>query len=369
MMELLVFDLALNNVGLIDVFVECKFKINYDKHSELNLIVDASKENIELLQEDMILTKASDLDHGYIIKHFEYLDDKSSRLLIGAPSINVLLNSRLVLGQQSYSGNIENVMKAFVNANAINPVNPNRVIPNLVLGANTGINLEVDEATTDEPLDGYLYELANKYDMSWDILLDHENKKFVFTSWQGTDRSSEQSIHSHVTFSKELDNIITQHYVKDDLNHKTTAIVTGEGEDVNQIRLTVNDNLTGYERKEIFVEARDLQSKYKDENDIERTLTPTDYQNVLKERGKNTLTEYQKIRTFESEIDLHSQFVYGVDFFCGDKISIENEDVGIVMHTRIVSAGELYTKDRDDLKLDFGSSVPTLIDSIKRMVK
>lgn len=368
-MELLVFDLELNNVGLIDVFIECKIDINYDKHSHLKLIVDASKENIELLQEDMILTKANDLQRGYIIKHFQFLDDSSSRILIEAPSINILLNDRVTLGQQTNNGNIENVMKAFVNANAINPANPKRVIPNLILAENTGIDIEVSEGISDAQLDEYLYELANKYDMSWDIFLDHENKKFVFTTWQGSDRSTEQVINTTVVFSKELDNIITQQYIRDDQNHKTTAIVAGEGEGIDRTRITINDELEGFERKELFVDARDLQSEYRDENDNERTLTPTQYRELLIERGNNKLTEYPQIRTFESEVDMYSQFEYGVDYFVGDKITIENEDIGIVMHTRIVSAVELYDKNSDDLKLDFGSDIPNLIDSIKRMVK
>lgn len=369
MMELEVFDLALNNVGLIDVYTELRFEINYEKHSELSLVVDASKENIALLKEDMILTKHNDLERGYIIKHVEFLDDKSSRLLIDVYSLSVLLNDRFIIGQQSHKGNIEDVMKAFVNNNAVNPKNPNRIIPNLIIGENTGIDIDVEETALDEPLDEYLYELAKKHDISWDVLLNHENKKYVFTVWQGVDRTTEQTVNNHVMFSKELDNVITQEYVTDNLHHKTTAIVAGEGEDVDRARLTVNDELSGYDRKEIFVDARDLQRKYKDENDREINLSPTEYENVLKERGENKLVEYKAIRTFESEIDMYSQFMYGVDYFCGDKVTIENEDVGIVMHTRVMSAIELYSRNGDDLKLDFGSSIPTTIDRIKRMVK
>lgn len=368
-MELEVFDLALNNIGLVDVYEEIKFEINYEKRSELSFIVDASVENIELLKEDVILTKANDLERGYIIKHFEFLDDNSSRLLIEAPSVNVILNDRLILGQQSHSGNIEDVMKAFVNANAVNPANPNRVIPNLVIGENTGIDIEVNETTIGVPLDEYQYELSNKYDISWDLLLDHENKKYVFTTWQGVDRTTEQDVNHHVVFSKELENIITQQYVTNNRHHKTTAVVAGEGDDTERVYVTVNDELSGYDRKEIFVDARSLQSKYKDENDNEVTLTPEEYKSALEEQGENTLTEYKPIRTFESEVDMYSQFEYGVDYFCGDKVTIENEDVGIIMHTRVVSAIEIYDKTKDDLKLDFGSSIPTLIDSIKRMVK
>ena len=368
-MELELFDLQLNNVGLIDEYTECQIEINYDKHSELKLIVSASKENIEKLQEDIIITKATDIERGYIIKHVEFLDDKSSTLLIEASSVNKLLNDRLIIGQQAYEGNIEDVMKEFVDKNAVSPKNPNRIIPNLVIGADTGIDINVNGSATDEPLDECLYDLARKHNITWDIVLDHENKKFVFTTWQGLDRSTEQDINTHVVFSKELDNIITQQYIKNDQNHKTTAVVAGEGEDVDRKRKTVNDELSGFDRKEIFVDARDLQSKYKNENDQDITLTPTEYEQLLVERGNSKLTEYKPIRTFESDVDMYSQFKYGIDYFCGDKITIENDDVGIVMHTRIMSSLELYDKNKDDLKLDFGSSIPDFIDSIKRMVK
>lgn len=368
-MELEVYDLDFNNVGMVDEYSEIKFGINYDKHSELYLTVDASKENIELLQEDRILTKYNDVERGYIIKHVGFLDDNTSRLIIEAPSLNVLLNSRVILGQQSNKGNIENVLKAFVNDNAINPSNPRRKIPNLILGTNTGIDIEVNEATSDEPLDEYLYEVCNKHDISWDILMNHESKKFVFTVWQGLDRTTEQNINDPVVFSKELDNIITQEYIKDDLNHKTTAIVVGEGDDDDRIRLIVNDELSGYDRKEIFINASDLQKKYTDENNNEITLTNEEYEEVLIGRGKNTLTEYKQIRTFESDVDMYSQFKYNVDYFVGDKITLENDEIGIVMHTRIVSAEERYTRNGDELMLDFGNDIPTLIESIKRMVK
>lgn len=368
-MELEVFDLALNNIGLIDVYKELRFEINYEKNSELHLTVDASKENIELLKEGSILTKSNDLERGYIIKHVEFLDDNSSRLYIEAYTVNTLLNDRIIDGQQSNEGNVEDVMKSFVISNAVNPVNPNRVIPNLVIGENTGINIDVSETTIDGLLGEYLYELANKYDISWDVLLDHENKKFIFITWQGADKTTEQTQNYPVVFSKELENVTTQEYVTDNQHHKTTAIVAGEGDDTERVRLTVNDELSGYERKEIFVDARNLQSKYKDERDREITMSPQEYRSALIERGKNTLTEYRPIRTFESNVDMYGQFKYGIDYSCGDKVTIEDEDVGIIMHTRIVSAIEVYDGSKDELKLDFGSNLPTLKDNIKRLVK
>ncbi|MDA6141617.1 hypothetical protein OSK03_28010, partial [Escherichia coli] len=67
---------------------------------------------------DRIITKTTDISRGYIIKTYEYLDENSKELQIIAPSLNILLNDRLIIGQQEFTGTIENVMKSFVYANA-----------------------------------------------------------------------------------------------------------------------------------------------------------------------------------------------------------------------------------------------------------
>lgn len=369
MLELYVFDMQLNRLGVIDDFASLNIERHYKKMSRLTMIVEGSKENISLLQKGRILTKSDDLQHGYLIQTREYLDENTSQLEIIAPSLNILLAQRIVLGQQQFTGNIETVIKSFVQTNAISPADTKRIIPNLVVATNSGINITATEATSNTQLDEYLYTLTNKYDMSWDILINHTTKKFSFTTWQGVNRGTQQSANPHVIFSKEFDNVLKQNYVESDGDYKNTAIVAGEGEGVNRVYATVNNNFSGLERHELFVDARDIQKTYRNENDQEITMTATEYQNVLLERGKNKIAEHTRIITFESEVDMYSQFEYGVDYDLGDKVSIVNDDLGIVMHTRVVSAVQSYKRQGESLEIAFGDNIPTLLDKLKRTVK
>src|SRR5690606_17200511 len=205
---------------------------------------------------------------------------------------------RAIESQQRFSGNVEDVMKGFVNANTINPSNPNRIIPNLRLAANTGITDRTDESKSGGQLDEYLYSICNKFEMSFDILMNHKDKKFEFKTWKGIDRSTRQSINPRVIFSKEFDNVIKQNYVNSDLDKKTVAIVAGEGEGTERKYVTVNDELSGFKRRELFVDARDLQSEYYDENSVSKTMTPAEYEETLKNRGLSKLTEHETIETF-----------------------------------------------------------------------
>lgn len=368
-MDLNIFDFEFNLLGEISEYESLKIEQNYDKLSQLTLIIDGKKENIEKLQDGLILTTMDNPQIGYIIKLFDYVDEKGSKLEIKAPSLNYLLNDRAVEGQQRFSGNVEDVIKGFVNANAISPVNPNRIIPNLRLAQNYGIDETTDESKVGGQLDDYVYSLCNKFEMSFDIIMNHAEKKFDFTTWKGVDRSTQQIINSHVIFSKEFDNVIKQNYTHSDLNTKSVAIVAGEGEGAARKYITVNDELSGFDRKELFVDARDLQSQYTNENNVSKTLTPAEYEVALANRGLSKLAEHETIETFESEVDMYSQFVYGLDYRLGDVVSVANNDLGKILHTRISSAPLKCDRKGTNLSITFGSNIPTLLDKIKRMVK
>lgn len=367
-MEFYVFDLNFNRLGIIDDFEKVQIEKNYDTLSQLTMTIDGTKEFAGLLQTDRILVKTTELQIGYIIKTRECLDERSSKLEIIAPSLNIILNDRLVLGQQEFSGTIEAVMKSFVTVNCINPTNSNRKIPNLVLSENRGINIITTEGTKNETLCDYLYTLAKKHDVSFDILLDYENKKFVFNVWQGTDRSTEQNVKQPVIFAKEFDNVLKLDYTESVSDLKTTAIVLGEETESGQTIITVNNDKSGFERKEILVES-DVKQSYKDDSDKDITLSDSEYRRLLEEDGKNILAEHSAIKTLESEVDPLSNFVYGVDYFIGDKVSVRNDELGIILHTRIIKAVEKEDKNGESIELNFGSNIPSFIDKIKKAVK
>lgn len=367
-MELNIFEFDFNRVGEISEYELLTIERNYEKLSRLVLFVDGKRENLGKLKKGRILTTVDNPSLGYIIEHLDYVDEKGSLLEVVAPSINSLLGYRTIDRQQRFSGNIENVIKDFVNANAINPSNPNRTIPNLRLTSNFGIDETADETKIGGQLDDYIYSLCNKFNMSFDIVMNHNDKVFDFVTWKGADRSTQQSVNPYVIFSKEFDNIIKQNYVNSDLDKRTVAIVAGEGEGAERKLIMVNDNLSGLERRELFVDARDLQSEYTDENDETKTLTPSEYKTILKNRGLSKLAEHETIETFESKVDMFSQFIYGRDYGLGDIVSVANNDLGIIMHPRITSA--ILKSDRQGLNLDisFGSNIPSLLEKIKRTV-
>lgn len=365
-MDFYVFDLDFNFCGIIDDYINIPITRNYEKKTSFTIEVAPTDKNLQLIKKNRLIAKRTDIEHAFIIETIEFDDGKNSSLTATVFSLHHLLNRRVIFEQQIFSGKVGKIMSDFVNTNAINPKNPNRKIPGLVLSLD---NADIGESTTEGRADGYLddilFEIATKHELSWDILFDYNNKLFIFKVWKGTDRSELQSENPRVIFAKEFDNVINQNIIDSYSEFKNVAIVAGEERKL----LAINDEVSGLERRELFVDARDLRSTYTDEDGEEKNLSESEYLAVLGERGKSKLTEHQPILSLESEIDLESSFKYEEDFFLGDIVSVKNTKLGIVTHPRIVQIVEIYNnKERRTLNADFGSSAPTFIEQLKKAV-
>lgn len=371
-MYLNIFNENFMRLGIIDVYEDFDFTMNYYNHSLLVATVEASQENISHFitsDELRILTKSTDVSRGYIVEHADFKDDTKSEITLMAKSLSVMLSWRIIEGRQLFKGTITDVLNGFVNLNAVNPTLAKRKIPNLVIGIGDPINNAADEVYNNKPLDESLWEVCKKHEVSYEILMNHELKKFEFVVVSGADRSTLQESNPHIIFSESFGNVLAQSYLDDQSNYKSTAYVAGEGEGVARTVLRLHDNYSGFQRKEVFFDARDIQSKYTDEGSNEMTIPPAEYEALLRERGLNRLVDYQRIQTFTNDADSTSQHVYGRDYFLGDLTTSRNDKLNLIMHSRVVVVKETYSKEGYTLKIEFGVAIPTLFEKMKKEVK
>lgn len=371
-MYLYIFDDNFNRLSVLSNYTEVEITRNYYSHSAMIIYIDATQKNIGLFinqEEDRIITKSTDLKRGYIVEYADFTDDSKTEIMLRALSLSIFTSWRIIEGQQRYTGNIETVIKSFVSTNAINPTNRNRIIPNLILGMNTGINIYVDEMYNNKQLDEALWEICQKNEISFEILMNHETRKYEFITYCGADRSTEQYENPHIIFSKSFRNVNTQSFVDDKSNYKSTAYVAGEGEGAGRITLQLNGSLTGFKRREIYFDARDLQSKYTDDEGQEITIPQAEYLALLQDRGLNRLVDYMRIQTFKSDTDSTSQYKFDEDYFLGDKTTSRSDVLNLVVHSRVVVAKEIYTREGYSIQLEFGSSTPNFFEKVKKELK
>lgn len=253
---------------------------------------------------------------------------------------------------------------------AINPSDTKRKIPYLVNATDAQVGKQITQyQKTGGELYDALYQLADDAGIGFSILFDPVNQQLKFEVRAGEDRTMDnQSGNDPVVFSTELEDILSSSYYSNNEDEKTMALV--QGEDTGQARVSVTTgsvNGTGFERKELYVDARDLQSEVYDEDGSSTQLTPTQYRATLVERGDQKLAEHTVAEVFEAQIRQFGdvQYEFGVDYKKGDKVTVIDEQLMVQVSATITSVEEDFD-DEYALILTFGYSYPTILQKVKR---
>lgn len=367
-MELYIFDRDLNFKGLLDSYFSLRWVRRYHRSGDFELHCALTTEKLNLLQRGNVVWKKGDAEAGYI-EYRQLGQDRTGKeiLAIKGRFLTGYLDRRIVWGQENLDMTAEQAMRLLVDKNCITPADQPRAIPLLTLGELKGFTETVNYQTSYKNLLEELENLSLISELGYRVLVDLQAAQLTFDVYQGKDLTAGQNINPPAIFATEFENIFEQQYTDSLNNYRNIVLVAGEGEGQNRQLVTVGGG-TGLDRYELFVDARDLQSKiYEDGQEI--SIPPGEYQAMLTERGRTKLAEYQELQTFESKINAQGNLRYRQDFDLGDIVTCTSKKWGVTTDTRITEIEEVYERGSMEVHCTFGNSIPTLIDKIKQVVK
>lgn len=337
-MEAIVLNRNFEQIYILDEFKSFVWTDRYYEAGDFQLYVAATSDILNYLQQDYYLYNCES-EHLMIIEQIDIMTDpeEGDEIEVIGRSLESILDRRIVWGQQTFRGNFQSQMQRLLNLNAISPSIANRRIPNLVFSSTSDsyiTGLTVDSQYTGDNVYNLLVDACTDQEIGWKVVLDSSNR-FVFSFYNGTDRSYEQGVNPYVVFSPNYENIVNSKYLESRKNYKNIAYVGGEGEGTARTWATYDaTSSSGLDRRELYVDARDLSSDIRDEQGNTTTLTPSQYQAVLKQRGADKLAENTELKMFEGEVETTQMYLYNRDFFMGDIVEIENE-YGITACARV----------------------------------
>lgn len=168
-----------------------------------------------------------------------------------------------------------------------------------------------------------------------------------------------------VEFSKEYENLLNESYQNANFDERTTAIVLGEGDGSERKKVIVGDEFAGIERKELYVDARDLQQ----ENDGVM-MSDAEYREALRSRGRSKLAEHNKVFTFGGDIDLKSSlFRYKEDYDVGDRVTIKSSTLGLKKTAVLAGVEETWDEQGHHLTPIWEHESLNVLEMIKRDMK
>lgn len=337
--------------GVIDVinnYESCIWNVQFWGQNDFQLIAPVQGINLSSLELGRLLCREEDVTAtGYknvmIIESItiNFDADKGWTLTVSGKGLKSILARRIVWGQTTMSGTVEDAIRQIITENIISPSISNRAIADFVLGAAQSFPETSDIQLFGENIAEWLEQVCESFGYGWDVEII--NSKYTFKLYKGTDRTAAQNVNSPVVFSPDFDNLLTSEYSYNKAEFKNAALVGGEGEGTSQRCASVG-GAAGLKRYEAYVDGSSVSSNGE-------IITPEQYIELLKSYGREQLTASRYDAKFSATIDPNGMFKINQDFFLGDLVNVNN-GVGISATTRITEI--IYSTDVNGI-----SVVPT----------
>lgn len=342
------FNKDLEFIGEVDDFISFIFERKWFTYSNFQLVVE--KFDKELFQDGNYIVVNNDPYRSGQITKVNVIDDS---VTIKGFGIGFWFTNRITVpptGKDTYAFNsyAEDIFCNVVYINAINAEDPKRNFENLYIKTSQSRGEKIAFETRYKVLSDELESIAKTSRLGWNILFDYKNKRFVFETLSGIERTVNQADVPPIIFSRRYDNVLESEYIKDVSEYKNCAIVAGQGEGSNREIIIVNDNLCGQDRRELFVDARDIEDG-----------------SNLADRGKSKLAENAITESFEAVIDAES---YRVEWDLGDFVTILDDAVGVINDVQIVEVRETYENGILTVEPTFGEAISQFGDKFKQSI-
>lgn len=344
-----IFDSNLNFIGEIDDFKSCIMTRKYLGIETLELTISLRSQNAGLLNKHCIIFVGS--KKVFEILHKQIDTDDNEKIKIVAFGFAKTLGKRITIppvgnSHDSFTGSADAVVKHYITANIITPSDPNRKIPYMEI-APIQNGSEITDQTRLKNLNEEITRVLQASGRGCCFDLDVTLRKIVFDTYLGIDRTvgNPEDI-SPVIFSIDFDNLLDQSFVDSMTDAKTQIYVGGQGEGDSRTIVEVGDS-SGAERFEVFTDARDISNV-----------------DELTNRGLSEIVS--EIRNFEANIDPNGQFEYEDDYDLGDLITLQSNQLGIVMDARITEIREIYQQGEPrQIEVVIGDKYPSFLADIK----
>lgn len=345
-----IYNAARERIGVLQHDDAVQWLENYQTPGEVKIDAQATQDNFTMLVDGNRIMN-TDTNTVARICHVDLVQTEAEELITVRADITSELLSDRVLMATEHATNVEAAMYAIYSKNR-------RALP-IEVGSAEGFAEQTDmEITWGSVLDAEI-KLAEVSGLGFTVLFDPETGTETFKVYKGVDRSDETNPGYVGYFGTDVGNIQDVSVTSGTTDYKNVAVVAGAGEGVErEVRIVSLGNVSGENRRELYVDARDLQRKYQvatptgelDEKGNPlytyetRLYTDTEYNAMLDARGLEKLAEC--LRTFSITCTIvQNNIQYGVDYFLGDRMPVKLPEYGIYASARISSVTMVYERD------------------------
>jgi hypothetical protein len=173
------------------------------------------------------------------------------------------------------------------------------------------IEIDLDPTTVYSGVKG----VVDLYSMGFRIVRDPFTGNIYWDIHTGSDRTTKQTDLGAVVFAPDLDNLQNTSELTSNALYKNVAYVISPVGFEIVTPLDVDPSISGFDRQVILVNATDI------------TDTDTGVASAkMIQRGKDALSQNNRLKAFDGELNQNSVYKYGIDYNLGDLVEQRNVD-------------------------------------------
>lgn len=344
-MKIRIYSRDMSFIGQIENVFSLQWTRKYTSCGEFEAHLPLSAYNVKILKKENLFYLKGKKECG-IIEDVEIAYEKSKKeITVKGRFASSYFYRRIIKGTYNFNGRVETSMRELVTQASI---------PNVVLGADHGYTDKIQYQATYKNILTYIEKLSQCSDIGFRLRPDFDNKKWIFETYKGTDRSAEQYDVPRVIFSQKLGDVEKATYKTNSKTYANVCYVGGQGEgSARQVEVTGETDLSGLDRREIFINGSDISKE---------NLTDAEYRVLLIERGNSTLNSNALAESLEKEDKVKGNYNYPDDYDLGDIVTNKLEYWGISSSDRVTEVNEVYEHGTMKAVPTFGTPLADTID-------
>lgn len=349
-MSFYIYNTARERIGMLQHDDSVQWLENYQSPGEVKIDAQATPDNLAMLIDGNRVYN-TDTDTVARISHIDIVETEAEELITARADVtSELLSDRVIMATENITS-IEAAMYSIYSKNR-------RDLP-ISVGTAEGYPERVEmEITWNSVLDAQ-EKLAEVSGLGFKVVFDPETGTETFKVYKGIDRSKETNPGYVGYFGTDVGNIQNVSVTSGTTDYKNVAVVAGAGEGADRtVRIVSLGNFTGENRRELYVDARDLQREYQvatptGEVDDKgnpiytyetKLYTNAEYNAILDTRGLEKLAE--QLRDFSITCDVtQNNIEYGKDYYLGDRMPVKLPEYGIFASACISSVTMIYERE------------------------
>lgn len=339
-----IYDRDMNFLGQIENVFSLQWRRKYTSCGEFEAHFPLTAYNVQLLKLENLFYLKGKKECG-IIESILISYDKSKEIVIKGRFASSYFYRRIIKGTYNFNGRVETSMRELV---------IKADIPGVVLGSDNGYTEKVSYQATYKNILTYIEKLSQASDIGFRLRPDFDEKKWIFETFKGVDRSDGQYDIPRVIFSQKNGDIEKAAYSANSKTYANVCYIGGQGEgSARQIEITGNTSSSGLDRREIFINGSDISKE---------NISDFEYKNALIERGNTTLNSNMLAESLEKEDKIRGNYNYPSDYDLGDIVTNRFEYWGMSSNDRVTEINEVYEHGVMKAVPTFGTPLPSTID-------